>query len=187
LILLTRGVLSQRHDVHWIRRYRYYVCIRARKNGWSECPAPSLPAKQLEDFVVEQIKALGKDASLLAESVKATQAQLQAEIDDLERRRKEVEDRIRKLGREVGNLAPRAGFDEEATSQLGRLQNQMRDEQQEVARINERIVRVRRRMLEPDELAGAVEAFDPLWQSLPPTYKAKLIHLLIDRIEYDGE
>lgn len=179
--------MSHHFSTRGNKRYRYYVCIRAQKNGWSECPAPSLPAKQLEDFVVEQIRALGKDASILTESVKATQSQLQAEIDDLERQRKEVEARIRKLGREVGKLAPRAGFDEEATSQLGRLQNQMRDEQQKVARIDERIVRVRRRMLEPDELTGAVEAFDPLWQSLSPTYKVKLIHLLIDRIEYDGE
>ena len=25
------------------KRYRYYVCIRAQKNGWSECPSPFPP------------------------------------------------------------------------------------------------------------------------------------------------
>ena len=169
------------------RRYRYYVCVRAQKHGWSECPAPSLPAKELEDFVTEQIKGLGKDASLLEDSVRATQARLKAEIGELEQQRKAVEDRIRELGREVGTLAPRAGFDDGATKQLGRLQAEIQSQQQEVTRFNAQIAAIRRRMLEPDELAGAVEAFDPLWQSLPPTQQAKLIHLLVDRVEYDGK
>lgn len=169
------------------KRYRYYVCIRAQKNGWSECPAPSLPAKELEDFVIEQIKALGKDPAVLEDALRATQSQLQAEIDGLEDQRKDVEARIRQLGREVGKLAPRAGFDDEATRELGHLQARMRDEQQEVAKYDEQIATLRKRMLDSDELTGAIEAFDPLWDCLSPTHKARLIHLLVDRIEYDGE
>ena len=33
---------------------------------------------------------------------------------------------------------------------------------------------------------AAIESFDPLWESLPPAHKEKLIHLLIERVEYDG-
>ena len=61
------------------------------------------------------------------------------------------------------------------------------EEQEAADRIREQIEKVRRRMLNPDELAGAVEAFDPVWDSLPPTYKARLVHLLVERIEYDGQ
>ncbi|MFW6106577.1 MAG: recombinase family protein [bacterium] len=169
------------------KRYRYYVCVRAQKRGWSECPAPSLPAKELEDFVAEQIKGLGKDAALLEESVRATQVRLQAEIDELERQRSEVEERIRGLGHKVGEIAPRAGFDDGATRKLDLLQQEMKLEQKEVARLNKEMAVIRRRMLDPDELGGAVEAFDPLWQSLSPSRKTKLIHLLVDQVEYDGE
>jgi site-specific DNA recombinase len=38
------------------KRYRYYVCTRAQKQGWAACPGPSLPAGDLEGFVVEQVK-----------------------------------------------------------------------------------------------------------------------------------
>ena len=41
-------------------------------------------------------------------------------------------------------------------------------------------------MLRPDELGGAIEAFDPLWGTLPPSDKAKPVHLLIEQVEYDG-
>ena len=182
-----RCAMSHHFSTRGDKRYRYYVCIHAMKHGWSECPAPSLPAKQLEDFVVERIKAVGRDPGVLADSLRAAQEHMQANIDDLGRQRKGVEACVRKLGREVGELAPRAGFDDDATRQLGRLQDEMRRRQHEIARIDEKIAGIQQRMLEPDALAGAVEAFDPLWDSLSPTRKAKLIHLLIDRVEYDGE
>lgn len=169
------------------RRYRYYVCVHAQKHGWRECPAPSLPAKELEDFVVEQIKGLGKDPAILAEALRATQEHLHAEVAEMERGRAEIEERVRDLGREIGALAPRAGFDEEVTREIGRLQNKMREEQEGIAGINEKIAAIRQRMLNPDELLGAIEAFDPLWQAMSPAQQAKLIHLLVERIEYDGE
>jgi site-specific DNA recombinase len=43
------------------RRYRYYVCQAARKNGWSSCPTKSVPARMIEDSVLEQFRtALGE-------------------------------------------------------------------------------------------------------------------------------
>ena len=39
------------------RRYRYYVCQAARKNGWSSCPTKSVPAQMIEDSVLDQVRA----------------------------------------------------------------------------------------------------------------------------------
>ena len=38
------------------RRYRYYVCQGARQNGWSSCPTKSVPARMIEEAVVEQLR-----------------------------------------------------------------------------------------------------------------------------------
>ena len=44
------------------RRYRYYVCRSARKNGWKACHTKSVPARLIETSVVEQLRAaLAKD------------------------------------------------------------------------------------------------------------------------------
>ena len=37
------------------RRYRYYVCQAARLNGWSSCPTKSVPARMIEEAVVEEL------------------------------------------------------------------------------------------------------------------------------------
>jgi site-specific DNA recombinase len=38
------------------RRYRYYVCRAARQNGWSSCPTKSVPARMIEDAVVDRLR-----------------------------------------------------------------------------------------------------------------------------------
>jgi site-specific DNA recombinase len=39
------------------RRYRYYVCRVARRQGWSACPTKSVPARTIEESVVTQLRA----------------------------------------------------------------------------------------------------------------------------------
>ncbi|MCC6581533.1 MAG: recombinase family protein [Phycisphaeraceae bacterium] len=168
------------------KRYRYYVCIHAQKKGWDACPSPSLPAHQLEQFVLDQIKSLGRDPGILEDSLRTTQERLQHDVDDLKRQRGEIEVAIKALGRQVGEVASRAGFDDGATRELSSLQDQIRERQQEAAGINAAMTKLQRRMLNPDELTGAVEAFDPLWNTLPPTQRARLVQLLVERVEYDG-
>jgi len=44
------------------RRYRYYVCQSARRNGWSACPTKSVPARMIEDSVLDQLRTAFTDA-----------------------------------------------------------------------------------------------------------------------------
>lgn len=38
--------------------YRYYVCMKAQKQGWRSCPGPSLPASDLEMFVLDRVREM---------------------------------------------------------------------------------------------------------------------------------
>jgi site-specific DNA recombinase len=38
------------------RRFRYYVCQKARQNGWHSCPTKSVAARLIEDSVVAQLQ-----------------------------------------------------------------------------------------------------------------------------------
>ena len=60
--------MSPSHSTHdGTKRYRYYVCTAAQKRGWDTCPSRSIPAGEVEQFVVEQIKCIGRDPRLVAD------------------------------------------------------------------------------------------------------------------------
>ena len=57
------------------RRYRYYTCQNRIRQGAHACPTGQVAAHEIEQRVVEQIRAIGRDPELVAETVR--QARLQ--------------------------------------------------------------------------------------------------------------
>jgi site-specific DNA recombinase len=49
--------MTPAHVTRGQKRYRYYTCSAAQRNGWHTCPSKSVPALALERFVLEQIAA----------------------------------------------------------------------------------------------------------------------------------
>jgi site-specific DNA recombinase len=56
------------------RRYRYYVCRSARQNGWSSCPTKSVPARLIEDSVINQLRTALRDSGT-RDQLNVTEAQ----------------------------------------------------------------------------------------------------------------
>jgi site-specific DNA recombinase len=59
------------------RRYRYYTCQNKQKRGSAACPTGSIPAGEIESFVVDRIRSIGTDPKVQAEVL----AQLGTEHD----------------------------------------------------------------------------------------------------------
>ncbi len=45
------------------RRYRYYLCSSAQKRGWESCPSKSIPALEIEQFVMNEVHGKLQTAS----------------------------------------------------------------------------------------------------------------------------
>ena len=69
------------------KRYRYYVCIKAQKRGWKNCKSKSVPAPEIEKFVVDKIRHVGQDAGLIDEVVEQATNQSERELGALVRER----------------------------------------------------------------------------------------------------
>ncbi|MFK7882885.1 MAG: recombinase family protein [Phycisphaerales bacterium] len=106
------------------KRYRYYVCLKAQKLGRDTCPAPSIPAGELEKFVVGTVRdALAGD-------------------------------------RVIHAVAERA---------MGILAKERPD-----------------LVVDPDEVIGAIESFDPVWDAMTPKERSTLVRGLVERVTYDA-
>lgn len=60
------------------------AAINAIKKGRARCQSGSLPALEIEKAVVEQIRCVGQDQSVLEETLSASRAQADAAIEQLD-------------------------------------------------------------------------------------------------------
>jgi len=78
------------------KRYRYYVCTTAQKRGWHTCSSKSIAAKQIEDFVIEQIKTIGYAPELIQDVVTSVADKMNGQL-------KQLEDERLALGRDTSS------------------------------------------------------------------------------------
>ncbi len=168
------------------RRYRYYVCYTAQKQGWHACPSKSIPAEQIERFVVEQIRAVGKDPAVMAMALEQARAQAQEDTAALEGDARIAEREIGRIHAEIRKVATDAATNGHAAARLAELHERLRDAEQRLSALRDQAERARRRTVTKTEVDSALEAFTPLWDALSPREQARVLRLLIQRVEYDG-
>jgi len=64
------------------RRYRYYVCQSAIKNGHASCPVRSLPAGEIEEAVLVQVRALLRAPEMVARTLESSHGDSSITEDD---------------------------------------------------------------------------------------------------------
>lgn len=172
------------------RRYRYYVCLNAQQRGWDACPTKSVNAHDLETFVVDHIRGLGTDGEIVAETIRQVREKSEKRMIELERERRTLERKLRRLHTKLRELALRPaapGSDVSLTAdRLADLQDQIRSIEQRMTSIREEVLSLERETVDESDLVKALSIFDPVWESLNSRERHRVMHLLIDRIAYDG-
>jgi site-specific DNA recombinase len=168
------------------RRYRYYRCGNADKRGTDACPSGSLPAAEIERYVVEELGAIGRDEAVVAETVRQARAIAEADVHRLEAERAALEEALCALGeniREVGTTAP-----------SGPNALRMTDLQAEAAEMEARMGAVHKQLdeaaaghLEEADMRAALADFGSLWEAMTPSERARTLHALVERVAFDGQ
>ncbi len=128
------------------KRYRYYVCSSAQKRGWHTCQSKSIPAKQIEDFVVSQVKKIGYAPEILREVVEATKLKAQKHLLQLKEERVTLERDSTRWSKEIFKMTSQIATSETNSPAVARL-----------ADLQERIQHNERRMLAIDKELAEVD------------------------------
>lgn len=166
------------------RCYRYYVCYHAQKHGRAACPSGSLPAEQIEQFVVDRIRAIGSDPAMRSATLAQVRAHSQdqiekatTELDAIGRELKGIHSDVRKATRPNGvNVA----------AEMLRLQELLVDAERREREARDRLSEAQAFQVRKDELDAALQSFDPVWSALCPREQAQALRLLLERVDYDG-
>jgi site-specific DNA recombinase len=166
------------------KRYRYYVCLAAQKRGWHTCPSKSVPAGQIEQFVVDQIKRIGKDTALLERTLRQMRQQRAKELAELQAEQRGLDRELKRHGAALQRLAAAPVSD---PARLAEVTEALRKAERRAVAVADNIAVLEREHIDQAEIAGALAAFDPVWGQLSPKEQARVLQLLVERIGYDGK
>lgn len=172
------------------KRYRYYVCCHAQKRGWHNCPSPSIPATEIERFVVDQIRSIGRDSDLIRETASQVHEQANSQLVVLEAEQASLERELARWASEIRDVVAQVGPGDEdspAVDRLADLQERTRTAERRATEIREQIRVISGRTIDQSEIAAAMASFDPVWDALTPREQTRVIELLVERVDYDGE
>jgi site-specific DNA recombinase len=171
-------------------RYRYYTCVHAQKSGWQNCPSKSIPAQPLEQLVVEQIQRLGRDPLVLEQMLSTVRQQDDARVAEWEGERVGLErdllrgqSEVRKLLAEVGS----GNSSNAAVTRLAELQARLAQVEQGLARLRGQMEALQQERLDQAAATEALSGLVPAWQTMTPHEQARVVRLLVSRVDYDGE
>lgn len=176
--------MSHSYTTKGARRYRYYTCQRAQKSGWENCSSKSVPAEEIERFVVDRIRELVQDPSLIAETIDEAQKQAREAIRELEVDRKAQHREQRRLIAEIRKAAGDAS--DHAIDRMADLQQSQQDIERRLNEIDAQIAMLRNEFIDESSAAEALRKFDPVWEQLAPRERVRIVRLLVERVDYDG-
>jgi site-specific DNA recombinase len=164
------------------QRYRYYTCVNAQKRGWQKCPSKSIPAAQIEELVLKQIQQMGRDPQVLRQVLVQVRHEDDARLAELETERGALErDLLRGQG-ELRKLLAEVG----AGTSAGAVVSRLAELQERIARLRVQMESVQQERLDEAEATRALADLHPGWQSMPPDEQARVVRLLVSRVDYDG-
>lgn len=166
------------------KRYRYYQCANAQARGWAACPSPAVPAIEIENFVIEQIRKAASDKNLILDTFQAGRMQCEETMGRLDNERQLLEREMRQHCAALSKATTRG--DQADPEWLADLNERIRRGEQRAIQIREESEAITRKMLCHEEVKQGCEGFDALWDTLSTREQVRMVNLLVKQVRYDG-
>jgi site-specific DNA recombinase len=171
--------------------YRYYTCLAVRQRGRTACSVRSVQAQALEDFVVARIRELARKPSMVTDTVAAIVAELDAQTPELDVERRYLDQErgvtVAESRALVKRLADASGAAAGAiTERLGELDTRVRQIDDRMSELTVALASAQARRVTPEEVAEALTGFDEVWDALTLNEQARIVGLIVERVEFDG-
>jgi site-specific DNA recombinase len=162
-------------------RYRYYTCQKATKQGAKSCPTGSLPAAEIENFVVERITTIGNDESFVRSIVEKAASMAEEKRAVLDAERDHIEKSLRGQARSVASCVGQPN----AFSRLADLESQIRAGENRLAEIVRELVSLDRMDITAADVATVMGGFREFFDRLSRGEAAEVVAALVEEVVYD--
>ncbi len=171
------------------RKYHSYVCSTYLKRGAKACPGSRVPTEKLEAVLLEQIRALRRDPTVVSQATSAARHTLESRRSELDEQLAGP-DKVRKcLEFQKRNLTDAVAQGGGAAAVLEKL----REVESDLAEVTEKITKARselsalaEQVIDEKDLTRALGAFGSVWSELFPRERKRIVGLLIATIVFSG-
>jgi site-specific DNA recombinase len=141
----------------------------------------------MEKFVLSQIRSLGTDPEFTESVLEQIGSVGQAELDELRERERIAIAEVRQCEADMHRLATNAAAGPEQAQRLVLAQERQQAATERLYAIRDEIRDSER--VPPDEevVRQALQDFDPVRNTLAPREQARVLNLLVQRVDYNGE
>ena len=182
------SAMTSHHSRKGKRKYAYYVCAKHQKEGAAACPGSRVAAGELESFVLEQIREIGRDPRLLEATIDADKRDREHKRPALEAELKKLTAKETRTERKRDNLVLTLadGGQPGLLKGIEALDTELEGLRSRTAQARTEFAALNSDAIDQDALREALDQLDPIWKELFPAEKARLLDLLIERIDFDG-
>ncbi len=167
------------------KRYRYYTCVKAIKNGWRACPTKSLPAAEIEAVVVDQVRCIAHDDGLRAEVLRQARSSAEHDMTELATQQHQLEYQLSRDHAEIGRLAVAPDPSSATTARIADLHERIARAEQQLSQSRNRTHEIEQQQISKSDVAAAFADFDNVWNALSRREQSQVMSLLVSRVEFD--
>ncbi|MDW8283118.1 MAG: recombinase family protein [Myxococcales bacterium] len=173
------------------KTYRYYKCTSTNRRGAEACKVRSLPADEFERYIVDRIREMSRNPKLVRSTAERVQKDRETAIPALDKEKADLVDELERCRKEakriLAALANEEGGDGRfVTERLAELDARAGDVERRITEITEQVVNIQRATIKLEDIDSVMTLFDPVWDALVPKERARVLHLLVEQVDYDG-
>lgn len=169
------------------RRYRYYVCYKAQREGWKNCETKSVSAQAIESAVLDSVRRIGTDPALADAVAAATLTQLAQRRRAMDQETETARRSLRQLNQTLAREAADTGMDTGARfERIAALQSEIEAKERRLAELAAKRADLDDGRVNADDLRQTLAEFDAVWAKMTSKEQEKMIHLLVAKVGYDG-
>jgi len=169
------------------RRHRYYVCQTRLKKGAHACPTGRVAAHEIEQRVVEQIRAIRADPELIVETMRQARAQLDEQRMSLAAERRKL---AKDLGRQrvaMKALVGKTSRNGDVGDRVAEFHGKIQAIQSRLAATDQAIAATKATKVSETDTAKVLAEFDSIWDALWSAERSRILNLLAEGIDHDGQ
>lgn len=169
------------------KRYRYYTCTKAIQQGRKACRGRSLPAEEIEQAIVDEVRALADDPEFRSDVLREAETLLLGDTKALKQEQRELEQELTRHHAEVRRLATNGKSGSKTSARIAELHERISSAERRLHELQSELANVGDRAIDAHTFHEAFDDFDAFWESLSPREQAEILRLLIEKVEYDAE